>query len=89
MKIIFISVVGGLIGAMAFFVGAASSSGGNLRILAFPALLLQHATIHWGLSLNDVQLNRWALLVQFISYFLLSFIIIKIIRQFTNNKSKQ
>ena len=76
MKTMLISTACGLLGAIAFLLGAASSSGGYFAAFAIPANLLQYAVNDWGLSLTDVQLNRWGLIVQFISYFLIAIILI-------------
>lgn len=78
MKNLIISLIIGLFGILPFLFGAASSGGGYFVVLAFPAKLLQYAVLNWGFSLDDVQLNRWAIVAQFIGYFLLTLIVISI-----------
>ncbi len=88
MKNIIISIAFGLFGAAAFLLGAASSSGGNFVVFAAPAKLLQYAVFNWGLPLDDVQLNRWAVIVQFLGYFLISIAILSVINKLTKKHNK-
>ena len=88
MRSLIISIVVGILGILPFLFGAASSSGGNFVVLALPAKLLQYATFNWGLSLNDVQLNQWAVVAQFAGYFLLTLLVITIINILTKKHNK-
>jgi len=91
MKKILISTVSGLIGVAAFLFGAASSSSGNFAVMALPAKLLQYAVLSWGLPLDDVQLNRWGVLVQFLGYFVIALVLMQLINTLTkkhNNSFK-
>ena len=88
MKSLIFSIVVGILGTLPFLFGAASSSGGNYVVLALPAKLLQYATFNWGLQLNDVQLNRWAVVAQFVGYFLLALLVITIINMLAKKHNK-
>lgn len=88
MKNIAICTFTGLLGTAPFLFGAASSSGGNFAFLAFPALLLQHAVLNWGLPLDDVQLNRWAVVAQFAGYFLLALLVLVVFKRFAKKHNK-
>ena len=85
MKKILLCTVIGFLGTLPFFLGAASSSGSNFAVLALPSKLLQYAVLNWGLSLDDVQLNRWAVFAQFFSYFVLTYCVM-VIKSAIKNK---
>ena len=89
MKNIVICIVVGLLGTAPFILGAASSSGGNYAILASPAFLLQHAVSNWGLPLADVQLNRWAVIAQFVGYFLITLLVLVIAKRLVKKHNKR
>ena len=88
MKNITISIIVGVIGIAPFLLGAMTIGGSSFRFLAFPTVLLQHAVFNWGLELSDVELNRWALVAQFVGYFVVSLVVLTVVAQLTKKHNK-
>ena len=79
----------GLVGVVPFLLGAASSSGGIFRFLVFPALLFREAMIGLGLEFEEVELNRWAVIAQFLGYFLVAMLVLSVVNQITSKHNKK